>query len=276
MEVLVTGGGGFIGKAVVFELEQRGDKAVVFDRKHGLDVTSPSDLQEFAGVGHVIHLAGVLGTHELFDTVDLAIDVNIKGTVNVLEFCKDTGAGYTGITMPAVFPSIYTATKIAAVAFATAYHFTHGVPVSHVRAFNAFGPGQSHGEGHPQKIIPTFAHNIWRGLPVPIWGDGEQKVDLIYTDDLADVLAHATLYGNNETFDGGTGTSFTVNKVADMVGECVASLGGVSQFTKKYLPMRRGEVPTDIVARGENWDKLALFPHFDMEDLCKAVEFYRP
>jgi len=269
-KVLVTGGKGFIGSAVCDELVARGHQPISLDRDTG-DIRYYEDVERVGkGAGRVIHLAGVLGTHELFDTPQLAIDVNITGSKNLLEFCRRHGASYTGITMPQVFPSLYTATKIATCAFATAYHKTYGVPVSHVRAFNAFGPGQAHGPGHPQKIIPTFAHNVWRKLPVPIWGDGEQTVDLIYTPDLARMLVDAMYHGDDVTFDGGTGVPFTVNTVVDMV----ATAAGVEAY-RNYLPMRRGEVPTEIVATGEGWDRLTWSPTFKYADLAETVQAYK-
>ncbi len=252
-------------------LEGAGHEPITLDRDAG-DIRYLEDIERVGkGAKHVIHMAGVLGTHELFDTPQLAIDVNITGSKNVLEFCRRNEASYTGITMPQVFPSLYTATKIATCAFATAYNHTHGVPVSHVRAFNAFGPGQAHGPGHPQKILPTFAYNIWRGLPVPIWGDGEQTVDLIYTPDLARMLVDAMRFGNDVTFDGGTGIAFTVNEVIDMVEDYVCK-----PAIRKYLPMRRGEVPTEIVAHGENWDLLDWKPEFRKADLAFSVDAYSP
>jgi UDP-glucose 4-epimerase len=273
MRVLVTGGGGFIGRAVARELEAVGVEPVIFDRPHdvrdGLDVAT-------AGIGcdAVIHMAGVLGTHELFDTPELAIDVNIKGTLNVLEWCRNNDTSFVGITMPQVFPSIYTATKVASTRLASAYHLTHGVPVSHVRAFNAFGPGQAHGPGHPQKIIPTFAYNAWRGIPIPIWGDGQQTVDLIHTTDLARLLVGALAYGDDDVFDGGTGEAMTVEGVVQLVRQIVVMNGG-PDTPVEHLPMRRGEVPTNIVARGEGWNKLYK-PHFRIRDLEDTVLSYKP
>jgi UDP-glucose 4-epimerase len=273
MKVLVTGGTGFIGSAVMKELELRGHEGVSFDRKLGHDVRNEDDLWSVGDdCDHVIHLAGVLGTHELFDTPQLAIDVNITGSMNVLEFCRRKGAGYTGITMPQVFPSLYTATKIATTAFATAYHHTHGVDVSHVRAFNAFGPGQAHGPGHPQKIIPTFAVNAWHDRPLPVWGDGTQSVDLIYTPHLAQILVAAIGFGDDQTFDGGTGVPWTVNEVVDMIAYATRKRVKVD-----YLPMRRGEIPTQIVATGENWDLLPEWvdTQWNYGDLEETVLWYK-
>lgn len=275
--VIVTGGRGFIGTAVGNELARRGFSWAPFDHtNHGHDVRDFA--QDFItappwrdDVLAVVHLAGMLGTHELFDEVDEAIDVNVKGTAHVLEAARIKGARYVGITMPAVFPSIYTATKIAAAGLERAYHHTHGVPVSRVRAFNAYGAGQKHGPNHPQKIVPTFATEAWAGRPIPIWGDGTQTVDLVHTDDLARMLVDALGHGDDATFDGGTGIAFSVNEVAEMVLGITRSKAGV-----EYLPMRRGELPTKIVATGEGWDRLDWRPTFNEERFVEAVESYRP
>lgn len=273
-DVLVTGGGGFIGQAVCDELTRRGHYPISFDRSSGHDIMDVRALMQF-DAEHVIHLAGMLGTHELFDHVREAIAVNVKGTINVLEWCEDRVAGYTGIIMPDVFPSVYTATKIAAQRFADVWRHEYKIPVSHVRAFNAFGPGQKHGPGHPQKIIPTFATKAWAGESIPIWGDGSQMVDLIHTSDLARMLVDAIDFGDGEIFDGGTGVSQSVNTVAEMVLFVVKG-DDFHDDDIEYLPMRRGEIPTNIVAEGEGWDLLGWKPEFRMQDLADTVCWYSP
>lgn len=268
--VVVTGGRGFIGAPVVDELAKRGYEPEVFGLEQG-GVEDSSAVFDFVdGAEFVIHLAGVLGTHELFDSVGHAVQVNVQGTVNVLQACRHHGAGFVGITMPQVFPSIYTATKVCATRLASAFHRDFGLQVSHVRAFNAFGPGQAYGRGHPQKIVPTFAIKALRGEPIPIWGDGEQGVDLIHTSDLATMLVDAAAFVDDQVFDGGTGQMFTVNQVSEMVKEITGS-----NVPNEYLPMRRGEEPTKIVAEGEGWDALGWQPRFRNRDLIDTVDWYR-
>lgn len=270
MIVAVTGGSGFIGTAVRKRLVDLGHTPRALDQSEGMDVRSIEQVYEKLRHAHaVIHLAGVLGTDELFDTPHLAVDVNVKGTLNVLEACRDFGIRYVGITMPDAFPSIYTATKLAATRLATAYHHTHGVPVSHVRAYNAFGPGQAHGPGHPRKIIPAFATEAWSGEPLTIWGDGTQTVDLIYVDDLARMLVDALAFGDDEVFDGGTGYALTVNEVALLIGQLTGAGDAMT-----YKPMRRGEEPTKIVATGEGWQHLDWRPQFRLSDLARTVDYY--
>lgn len=267
MNVVVTGGRGFIGGALVRVLRDRGHVVITRDLPH-TDIRR--SLAFGSGTDVVVHLAGILGTHELFDHIHDAIDVNVQGTANVLDATRRVGAAYVGITMPDAFPSIYTATKRAAVGLERAFHHTYDVPVSRVRAYNAYGPGQRHGKGHPQKIVPTFATEAWAGRPIPIWGDGTQTVDLIHVDELARLLADAIGHGDDVTFDGGTGIAWTVNDVADMVLDITGSTAGV-----EYHPMRRGELPTTIVATGDGWDRLDWRPTLDIGALAATVKAYQ-
>lgn len=269
MRIVVTGGSGFIGRATVLAAEAAGHEARSFDRSNGNDILG--DLSSLADADAVIHLAGVLGTAELFDTAEDAVINNVVGSLRILEACEKYDARYVGITMPQVFPSVYTATKVCSTRLATAWNKFKGVPVSHVRAFNAYGPGQAHGPGHPQKIVPTFATEAWAGRPIPVWGDGEQTVDLIHTGDLARMLVDAVDHGDDVTFDGGTGVPFTVNEVAQMVLSVTGSQAGI-----KYLPMRDGEEPTTIVATGEGWDRLDWKPEHSDELFAYSVASYRP
>ncbi len=269
MKIAVTGGAGFLGQAVITAAENAGHDAWAFDRTQGLDILGPLDALE--GAGTVIHLAGMLGTSELFDAPERAVDVNVKGALRILEWCRDHDAAYVGITMPDVYPSVYTATKICAQRLATAWHLAYGVPVSHVRAFNAYGPGtRTSAPGYPKKIVPTFARAAWSGRPIPVMGDGTQIVDLIHIDDIARMLIDATLHGDDVMFEAGTGQVVTVHEVADRILDITGSTAGI-----EYVPMRRGETPTQVVAAGEGWERLEWRPELDWGRFAEAVRSYR-
>ena len=264
----ITGGGGFIGQAAVKYAQGRGLEVVTFDRPE-YDILGRLDALN--DVDSIIHLAGVLGTAELFDTAELAVEVNVKGTLRILEHCAARGIGYVGITMPPVFQSVYTATKVCADRLATAWHLSKGLRTSRVRAFNAYGPGQKHGPGHPQKILPTFATEAWAGRPIPIWGDGLQGVDLVHADDLGRMLVEACWFGNDEVFDGGTAKPLSVLDVANHVLKVTGSTAGV-----QHLAMRAGEVPTKIVASGDGWDALGWKPMHSWDRVTECVMAYKP
>jgi UDP-glucose 4-epimerase len=271
MNIAVTGGGGFIGHAVKHVAEQNGDTVMMFDRSNGHDIMG--NLCALDGAESVIHLAGMLGTSELFESVDEAIDVNIKGTVRILDWCRYNHANYVGITMPdSNWANIYQATKLCAMRLATAWHVNFGVGVSHVRAFNAYGPGQKYGPGHPQKFIPTFATMAWNNLPIPIWGSGNQTVDAVDVYDVARMLVDATEWTDDQVFDAGTGIPITINEIAEFVIKETGSTGGVRHFR-----MRMGEVPdTQIVATGDGWDLLGWKPEMDWDALRTAIHWYKP
>lgn len=243
MRVAVTGGNGFIGRAVVAQLATLGHDALVLDRPE-CDVRKLDTLGPLWQTDAVIHLAGLLGTAELWKTAEKAIDVNVRGTLNVLNACKLAHTRYVGITMPDCWANVYQATKHAAQTLALGFHRDFELPVTHICAFNAYGAGQAHGAGHPQKIIPTFATKAFAGEPLPIWGDGEQTVDLVHVDHIAACLVDAAVsdssaYGHGQVWDAGSGIQSRVIDVAHRV----AHAAGIEVPELEHLPMRAGETP---------------------------------
>jgi UDP-glucose 4-epimerase len=273
MNVVITGGSGFIGNYIQEALQQRGpriDEVVVLDKRDGFDVTEDKIEEVTEDFDVVIHLAGVLGTEELFYNSENAVDVNIKGTLRVLESCRDYTARYLSITMPNAWLNLYQATKRAAYDLASVFHENYGLETLHVKAFNVFGKGQKvHGV---QKIIPTFATAAWRREPIPIWGDGRQKVDLIHAADVARVfvdLLWATPW-DNRIVEAGSEQSLTVNDVARVVLNRTHSDAGV-----QHLPMRRGEQGSIAVSTGQNLHLIEGRPKLRMHELLETIDWYK-
>ena len=99
-KVLVTGSNGFIGKKLIERLRKDGVIVVEFSRNLGKNVIKGEDFKDLETVDTVFHLAAVSGYKDCSENINLAYKVNVKGTVNVLEYCCQVGAKL-------IFPSTY-------------------------------------------------------------------------------------------------------------------------------------------------------------------------
>jgi len=274
MLIAITGGRGFIGSAVMSEAMDRGHAVKPIDRSNGGPDIMTTDLNFYLDDADVvIHLAGVLGTEELFSNPMDAINVNIGGATRVLESCRQTDTKYLGITMPDVWANVYQTTKKAAFGMSEAWRINWDVETAHVLAYNAFGPGQK--VHSVQKIIPTFAHRAWRGIPIQVWGSGSQVVDLIHVDEIARIfldVAEGDKW-NGQIVEAGTGAAYSVTQVVQYVNDFCAVQGAGT--TVEYVPMRKGEQDSIVVASGKGWDALSRVPTFHIYDLAETIEWYR-
>jgi UDP-glucose 4-epimerase len=245
--VLVTGGRGFIGQAVIRELVSRGIVAVPFD--HPYDVRNIDELAKFSAVDGVINLAGILGTAETIGEEYEAAHVNILGALNVFDAFRNVpivqiATGHEGQ------PNPYALTKACITGLALSRAQWMGQKIAVVRAYHVYGPGQKmcapHGHSKVRKIVPSFVARALTGMPIEINGDGKQKVDLVYVDDCAKVLVDALTGPYGTVLDAGTGVKTTVLQAAHDV--LVAA--GVEKSEFRFGPMRKGEPEGAVVVAG--------------------------
>lgn len=270
MKVLVTGGHGFIGSWVVEDLEAHGHQPVVFDRHYdGARISAEAiigDIRDetavFEAMAHVqgwIHLAGVLGTQETIQHPRSAIETNVLGGLNVLEAAS-------AYSLPGAYIAVgnhwmdntYSITKTTVERFCRMYAKDRKLPVSIVRAYNAYGPGQSiaepFGPSKVRKIMPSFACRALTGQPLEVYGDGMQIMDMVHVKDVARVLVQTledTAYqGRQMDREAGTGRRTTVLAVAQ---EVAINAGMLTGYTPAVVtvPMRPGE-PRSSVVLAEN------------------------
>lgn len=189
--VLVTGAGGFIGSHLLEALAEKGTriKALVkYNSRNDWgnieslpqtvqdaievisgDITDPFFVRKAVdGCQTVFHLAALIGIPYSYIAPQHYVNVNVQGTLNVLEACRETDvemlvhtstsetygtARYTPIDEghPLQGQSPYSATKISADKLAESYFLTYDLPVATIRPFNTFGPRQS-----ARAIIPTI------------------------------------------------------------------------------------------------------------------------
>ncbi len=270
--VLVTGGGGFIGSNLVRALLERGDEVRVLDNfstgnranLEGLDVeVVEGELRSYERVHNavrgtevVFHL-GALGSvpRSVQDPLTSSA-VNVEGTLNVLLAARDEGVRRvvysssssvygTRRELPVTEEqapdplSPYGVAKLAAerycVSFARVYESFESVVV---RYFNVFGPRQSPRSQYAA-VIPLFVTAIASGAPVRIEGDGEQRRDFTYVENVVEgtVRAAAADGANGRIFNVAASAPVSVNRVADAIG---AILG--RPVHRQFEPPRPGDI----------------------------------
>jgi UDP-glucuronate 4-epimerase len=316
--ILLTGGAGFIGSHVAEALLRRGVVLSIVDnldhfyssawKKKNLDEIRRAGSFEFferdiceletmretlaaARPDVVVNLAAHAGVRPSIEQPRLYEHVNIAGTVNLLELCREFRVGkfvfgssssVYGMSSQAPFSenqhdlrpiSPYAATKLAGESFCYTYAHLHGLPAICLRFFTVFGPRQ-----RPDLAIHKFVALIERGEPLPIFGDGETGRDYTYVDDIvAGVLAAIdyTPSGVNdapfEIFNLGNSHPVKLNELLD----------GLEKVTgKKAIRERKDEQPGDVPLTWADISKagklLGYRPKTALEDgLKKFVAWYR-
>lgn len=285
---LVTGGAGFIGSHLVDKLIEEGHKVTSFDlnpylqdRAHNNIAGDIRDRSTVEGavekVDGVFHLAGVLGTSELIQNPVRAEEINVIGTLNVLEACSVRGVPLVFVSKlnPPDWVNPYTITKRACDGYCRMYAEVRGLNVCVIKPYNVYGPRQ---HARPvQKYVPTFIDRALKDEPIPVWGTGKQEVDPIYVEDTVKALALAIEKGMNKTIEVGTGKPVRVLDVARKVVELTGSGSGI-----EFMPMRSGEPEKSKTRLYADTRRMRKFLGMNPEDmvtlddgLARTIDWWR-
>ncbi len=283
--ILVTGGSGFIGSHVTDNLLNKGFKVIIFDRNKNRERDDVEylygDIKDWDAISEaiyqcdgVIHLAGVLGTQETVRNPRPAIQTNILGGINVFEACSLYNKECVYIAVGNHWMNNpYSITKTTAERFALMYNKERGSKISVVRGLNAYGPRQK--PGPVRKITPNFILPALKNEDILVYGTGNQKMDMIYVEDLADILVRALIMDHGvyeKAFEAGTGMSPTVNEVAETIIKL-----SKSKSKLKHTEMRPGEEKESVVVADiKTLEPLNLDKFTSLEEgLKKTIDFYR-
>lgn len=232
--ILVTGGAGFIGSHLAEKLIEKGYVVICLDNFNDyydpsikekniskvkenpnfkiikgdiLDVPLLDDI--FSGLQNptptkVVHLAAMAGVRSSISNPAVYIDVDVKGTVNLLETAKKynveqfifaSSSSVYGLNKKIPFSeddtielqiSPYATAKRAAELFCKTYNNLYGMPVTILRFFTVYGERQ-----RPDMAIRKFTELIMKGAPVPMFGDGSSLRDYTYIGDCIDCIVSA-------------------------------------------------------------------------------------
>jgi len=278
---LVTGGSGFIGSHVVDRLVAEGADVVVFDkrvREENLadalpsgrvrtlegDVTEPAAVRQAAeGVAGVFHMA-VLPLGPCSEDPRRCVEVNVDGTLNVLEAAREAGAkkvvfssassvyGDTNETMDESHPlgarTMYGASKIAGEYFVRAFSDLYGIDHVILRYMNVYGPRQEGG------LVINVLRRIQSGQAPTIMGDGSASFDFVHVADVADANVAAMASDLSEgAFNVGGGNEVSVREIVARLLQATGSELEPEIRSDEVVPMTRRVGSSEAALSALGW-----------------------
>jgi len=291
---LVTGGAGFIGSNLVRHLLDNGFEVTVLDDLSSGYATnlSPFPTVRFVegcvtdveavrnameGAEFVFHLAASVGNKRSIDHPVLDSEINVIGTLNILEEARkqnakkvvfSSSAGIFGELKtlpiredhPAEPDSPYGASKLCAEKQCLAYTKLYGLETVCLRYFNVYGPNQrfdAYGN-----VIPIFVFKMLAGEGITIFGDGEQTRDFVQVRDVVQAnFKAATAPGAWGAFNIASGTRITIN---DLVSKIESASGITADVT--HGPERPGDVRHSLADVSAAQEAFGYVPSVDMEE----------
>lgn len=305
-KILITGIAGFIGSNLAKRLLEESENTRKFEII-GIDNLSAGTLENipegvnffkidirdkeifslFNGVDVVFHLAAKNCLIDCLNNPIETSDINISGTVNVLEASKaggvkkfiyaDTSAEYEGIyDFPSKIEKVhpigtYAVSKRAGALFCESYQRLFGLNVTVLRYFNVYGPAQDW-----RRVIPpamsAFIIKLLKGERPIIYGTGEKRRDFIYVDDVNDF--HLNVIENDDTigktYNVGSGVNYSVTEIYQFIKEELKT--GIKPIYREDLP---GEAEITLADISDSI-VLGWKPKTDIkEGLKKSIEYIK-
>ena len=307
MKILVTGGAGFMGSNFVrYIINKYPDYSVInFDKltyagnKENLaDLTGnphysfvQGDIANEVQVGKVMPGVDVIVNYAAETHVDRSIMnprdfllTDVIGTYTLLEACRKNGIQkYIQISTDEVFGSIakgkftekspfepnspYSASKAGGDHLVRAYQVTYNVPTIVTHSCNFYGPYQ-----YPEKLIPLFITNLLEGKKVPLYGDGKNIREWIYTEDhcsAIDFILHHGAIG--EVYNIGTGNEKTNFEITQLLLKILEKGEEMIQYVKDRAGHDRRYAIDNSKLLALGWQPQVDFK----EGLVKTAEWYK-
>jgi len=280
MNIMVTGGAGFIGTNLIKRLLKDGHNVVSLDnystgkkeneqegcKYYDVDIRDAVDFDFFMEKPDVIyHLAALPRIQPSFEFPALTMEVGMLGTMNILEWarnkeCKVIYAGSSSVHS-GHYSNPYTFSKVMGDELCIAYKKMFEVNAKICRFYNVYGPHQLT-EGEYCTVIGVFENQYKEGVELTITGDGFQRRDFTHVDDIVEGLI---LTSESEDFDLdivelGRGHNHSINELAKMFG---------CGFT--YIPKRPGEAEVTLCDISVAKRDIGYEPRINLKDYIEEV-----
>lgn len=303
---LVTGAGGFIGSHLVQRLVRAGSNVRALVRYNSRNATGFLDelsdqerakveifhgdicdsglvYEAVKGCDYVFHLAALIGIPYSYVAPQSYVDVNVQGTLNVLNAARAHGvtrvlqtstsevygsAQY--VPMDEAHPlhpqSPYAATKVGADQLAMSYHLSFGLPVTVVRPFNTYGPRQS-----TRAVVPTVCVQAMQGDSLML-GNLTALRDLTYVEDTCSGFLHAAVSSEaiGEVVNLGTGDAVSVQQVVDQVASILGKTLHIKTDPARIRP-EASEVTRLVSNNAKAKAKLQWEPEVGLESGLRSL-----
>lgn len=307
MNVLVTGGAGFIGSHVADALLARGYSVHILDDMSGGKIENVSagailhkyDIrsQEAASLivqerfDAIFHLAAQMDVRQSVADPSFDADVNVRGFLNLMEaarhvpikkfvFASTGGAIYGepnpayngGKSQPESHPqnpvSPYGITKLVTEKYLHFYELTYGIPYAAMRFGNVYGPRQNpHGEAG---VVAIFSERLLDGRQPVIFGDGEQTRDYVYVADVVRAVLAGFDHEGSGIFNVGTGVETSVNDLFRILNEHTGN-----RADEVHEAGRPGEQERSVLDISLAAERLAWHPEISItEGLRQTIEWF--
>ncbi len=307
MNALVTGGAGFIGSHIATRLVSEGHRVVVLDnfttgKRENLahiakdvriiegDIRDAAKVAEAAtGATHVFHQAAIVSVPYSVEHPEESNDVNVRGTINVLQAARKAGARRIVFassaaiygeepTLPKVETMLpepvspYGVEKMVGEHYLATWSKLFGLESVALRYFNVFGPRQDPKSPY-SGVISIFVDRILAGKPVMFFGDGGQTRDFVYVGNVVDAnILAATREGvSGKRFNIGCGKTTTLLELAAMIGR-VAN----KPVEKTFADPRPGDIRDSVAEIARARAELGYEPKVGVEEgLRHLVDYAR-
>lgn len=311
MRILVTGAAGFIGSHFCERVLAEGHEVIALDnfddfyraeikrrniaafiqnaRLYEGDIRDETFIARVFAENRpdaVVHIAAKAGVRPSIENPRLYIEVNVLGTLNLLEACRRHGvsrftlastSSIYGVNSKVPFSesdpvhatlSPYAASKLCAEQLGSNYARLHGLTVTALRYFTVYGPRQ-----RPDLAIHKFARNILEGRPIPKFGDGSARRDYTYVEDIVDGTWRAAQYTATpfEIFNLGNHQTTSLNELISTLEDVC----GKKAIIEKH-PDQPGDVPLTYADITKSHNLLGYQPRTSVrEGLQKFVAWLR-